>query len=1301
MKIKHLLIVIFLFTCTNAHAEWFLRGTQNGWGNTQMTIGGTNTMQLTNVVFTSAGSIKFDRFGDWKENYGVGGKNGTNIPVAAGTWNIKFFTDTKNWKITAVSSSSSIVASSIKSSSSSVKLSSSVVSSIKSSVASSSSIKSSSSSVASSIQSSIVSSSSTTGAEFYASQCAICHGSNGKNGVIPIDQNSFSDLTALSNFIGNHIPAFSFIVCSADCPSKVAQYIFNDFNSSSKSSSSTTSSFASSSWISSSASSVGTSSFASSLSMSSTPNNLVEFSRPISITLDEQHNRALVLDEGLNAVIAVDLSNGVRTVLSDIDTPNSLNGFSGPSTITLDPIRNRALVVDFSLGAIIAVDLTDGSRTVLSDSNVPNANNQLFGPDGITLDIPNNRALVADWALLSVIAVDLTSGARTIVGGENHLLLNPTDIVLDAAHNRALVVSNADNLIAVDLTTGISTVLTSFLPMAASPVGVALDTANNQVFVTCQILSSPFNPISREIFRIDLSNGAILGQSSIKLMGPGVGIVLDATHNRILVVDNGLKAVVSVDLTTSERTVLSANNPIPPIDFSSSSSSIASSIKSSNSSTKSSHSVQASVVSSSKGLVTTPVSSIKSNSSSTNSSQIASSSPVIFLPSSASSRSSLIFSSSTSSSSSSNTVYHLRGTQTNPRFIEGDLFSPVAGSTTNFEICRNLTAGTTTSPARFKVDPNGGWGDSFPATDFPAKSWTHIVINGPEKKILSVTENMVANCGITSSSISSLSSTISSSSKSSKASSSIAADDFRARTTYFMFVDRFSNGDMSNDKGFNPMGSIAADATDPFHLNAPVSQWRKYWGGDIQGIINKLDYLQALGITAILVTPLADNVNDTGIEGTYHGYQARDFYEVDEHLGDWALVDKLNEEMEKRNMKLVLDITLNYSNNIHMGEFGALFKEGVEILKNFDAGKGEWYHNTGEVGDCGDINPATICHDEWGDLNKVRNKMLFGLADFNHGISSNSKADEYLIGAAKKWMQHGVDAFRIDAIKHVEPSFINRFTSAVRAEAIAEGKAEPYIFGEWYGAGTNDSASMQFLNERRGSELLDFSLRDKIENAIAGNQSMKELNANVELRPLVMNGKDNWQATFLDNHDAQRTSVYLQMTGNTNRGVGKGMSKMEADSRQNMGMALVMTLPGVPIVYYGTEQNTAVLTLAGENNQIGSDPFNREMMPSFDQSTPAFKLISALAKLRSESKAIQSGSYKQIWVNDDILVFQRQQGDDCAVVAVNRGQATSINVQGLCLVDAIYVNKAGGDIVNVASGMGTFSLPHNGINVLH
>lgn len=608
-------------------------------------------------------------------------------------------------------------------------------------------------------------------------------------------------------------------------------------------------------------------------------------------------------------------------------------------------------------------------------------------------------------------------------------------------------------------------------------------------------------------------------------------------------------------------------------------------------------------------------------------------------------------------------IYHLRGTSN--AWAEGTLLTQVAGSN-DYEICMEFTGGDANGGPRFKVDPNGGWGaDAFPAEDRSvAIGFAHIVVDGNTDSLKSVTDGLAANCE-----------------------TAVSATDFRNRTMYFVFLDRFANGDTSNDDGFNPNGTSSVNG------NGDLSEWKKYWGGDIQGLIDKLDYLQALGITAVWVTPLNDNVNNTDNDGAYHGYWGRDFYEVDEHLGDWALVDQLDAAMEARGMKLVLDFAPNHSSQDDVFEFGAVYKEGVFQA---DESNGTWFHQNGAIADCGDTDSSTECSGEWDDPWSYQNKTLFNLTDFNHGVNSNSVADTYLIEAAKKWLQHGVDAFRIDAIKHIEPDFINRFSSEMKAV-----NPDVYIFGEWYGAGASDPTSMAWLNEDRGSELLDFNLRDNIENTIADNMSMVALNTHIESRPGAMNNRDDWQPIFLDNHDATRTSVYLQTTGTVNGGrQGKGFSEGFANERQNLGMALVMTLPGIPTVYYGTEQNSTWFTANGDG-EVGHDPYNREQIPSFSQTSTAFNLISSLATLRMSSPALASGSYAQKWLNSDILVFERKEGSDTVVVAVNKGSSATIAVSALGLADGTYNSAVGTDVVSVSGGEATFNLAQNEVIVLH
>jgi DNA-binding beta-propeller fold protein YncE len=117
-----------------------------------------------------------------------------------------------------------------------------------------------------------------------------------------------------------------------------------------------------------------------------------------------------VTDNGLDALVAVDLTTGARTIVSNSSTPDAVNAFNNPYGVVLDSANNRALVTDYRLGALVAVDLTTGARTIVSNSSTPDAVNAFSNPYGVVLDRANNRALVIDHQAL--VAVDLVNGQR-------------------------------------------------------------------------------------------------------------------------------------------------------------------------------------------------------------------------------------------------------------------------------------------------------------------------------------------------------------------------------------------------------------------------------------------------------------------------------------------------------------------------------------------------------------------------------------------------------------------------------------------------------------------------------------------------------------------------------------------------------------------------------------------------------------------------------------------------------------------------------------------------------------------------
>ncbi|ALM72497.1 cyclomaltodextrin glucanotransferase [Vibrio vulnificus] len=510
--------------------------------------------------------------------------------------------------------------------------------------------------------------------------------------------------------------------------------------------------------------------------------------------------------------------------------------------------------------------------------------------------------------------------------------------------------------------------------------------------------------------------------------------------------------------------------------------------------------------------------------------------------------------------------------------------------------------------------------------------------------------------------------------------------DFRQETIYFVFLDRFSDGDASNNAGRNPA------TYDPNNL-------KKYVGGDLRGLINQLPYLKSLGVTAIWITPPVDNTDNLDVNGgaAYHGYWGKDFFRVDEHFGTLDDFKELIAKMHSAeyNMKLVLDYAPNHSNGNDENEYGALYRDGQYITDyNADVAAGtNWYHHNGGVTD-------------WNNWYQVRNHNLFNLSDFDQ---SDESVYQYLLDGSKFWIDAGVDAIRIDAIKHMDKSFIQQWTTDIYNYSKTLGREGFYFFGEWFGASANtttgiDGYAIDYANTS-GSALLDFGFRDTMERVLANRpgNSMKTLNNYLETRKSVFTS-DDWQVVFMDNHDMARISTALRSDASTfgpgNNESGGNQTEAFAKQRVNLGLVATMTVRGIPAIYYGTEHYTANFT-QNAFGQVGSDPYNREKMPSFNQDTEAFKIIQALTALRKQSLAIQRGSYTQRWVNDDVLVYERQEGDDVVTVALNRGPATSITVSNLSLKDGSHISLIGDESINVSGGQATFHLAQNQAVVLH
>ncbi len=335
-----------------------------------------------------------------------------------------------------------------------------------------------------------------------------------------------------------------------------------------------------------------------------------------------------------------------------------------------------------------------------------------------------------------------------------------------------------------------------------------------------------------------------------------------------------------------------------------------------------------------------------------------------------------------------------------------------------------------------------------------------------------------------------------------------------AGLVYFVMVDRFANGDSSND--------AAIDLSDPaaFH------------GGDLQGVIDRLDWLQSLGVRTVWLSPVfAMRPDKYGPYGAFHGYWTWDLTKVDPRFGDLKLLAKLSASLHARGMRLVMDLVLN-----HVGPDAPLVKQ-----------RPSWFHGKGGI-------------TNWDDAEQLVNHDVHGLPDF---ATEKEEVYQYLLQASLGWVRAvKPDGFRLDAVKHLPVSFWKRFNADVREAAGPDFE----LLGEMLDGDPKVVADVQ----RQGgfTTMFDFPLHFAIVDVFCKGQSAARLAAVLTSDRLYPSA--GTLTTLADNHDLPRLMTQCENDG----------------SKASAALAFLLATRGAPSIIWGTEE--------GALGQ--ADPFNRASM---------------------------------------------------------------------------------------------------------
>ncbi len=409
---------------------------------------------------------------------------------------------------------------------------------------------------------------------------------------------------------------------------------------------------------------------------------------------------------------------------------------------------------------------------------------------------------------------------------------------------------------------------------------------------------------------------------------------------------------------------------------------------------------------------------------------------------------------------------------------------------------------------------------------------------------------------------------------------------------YFVIVDRFADGDASNNV------EVDRTAKGTFH------------GGDLKGLIQQIDQIANLGVTALWITPVVKNIDGfvTGAgfpDWGYHGYWADDFTRLDPRFGTEEDLKKLTEECHKRGIRLLLDVVYNHA--------------GYNSHYLTDPKTKGWFR-TEDRGTCGQ-DDLTSC--------------IAGLPDFKTELP---EVDEYLwnahLGLAKRV---GLDGFRLDTVKHVDHPFWKEHRSRTR-NLIAK---DFFLLGEVWG-GDAQVLDPWFSGDEMDAGF-DFSFQGSALGFIQGRGRPVAFDRYLKMREKIRAAY--LVSHFLSSHD-----------------VPGGLYQLKGDTQLfRLAAILEFTSIGIPMIYYGEEVGRA-----------GGDwPDNRSDMPWGDQKIlpgtgmPRDENLRAdyrrLIAIRKAHPALSRGIHTNLYTEGDTLVFSQQDAEskDLVIVAINRGNTES------------------------------------------
>ncbi|MEO0948035.1 MAG: alpha-amylase family glycosyl hydrolase [Cyanobacteria bacterium J06641_5] len=515
---------------------------------------------------------------------------------------------------------------------------------------------------------------------------------------------------------------------------------------------------------------------------------------------------------------------------------------------------------------------------------------------------------------------------------------------------------------------------------------------------------------------------------------------------------------------------------------------------------------------------------------------------------------------------------------------------------------------------------------------------------------------------------------------------------------YYIVVDRFLDGELDNNipdyafpsntglnlfqEAYNQANrSIAEASFDPTRQYASLR-----WGGDLEGVIQKLDYLQDLGITKLVLSPIQDSINGlifspfgssvlhqkvnpddeafdrfhAGSSAGFQGYWLKDWFEVDEHFrspddergGDrLQTFTRLLNAAGERGIKIILTLPLNgtspYQDSEEFPQFdisqfqqwfvdgGGVYRHGKKIATYWDPDRSnpqDWFHS-----------PVSINYKR-PTAKALENAAVGGIPDFNQ---ENPEVRQYLLDAAKFWLTvnpggHQVAGFYLTQIPNINLSFWQEFE-----RAILSVNPEAILIGEYPDGGYQNPQSMDWFERTQHYGLLNYSLslsarrffgRDRawdgrtavLRKLILGREGIEPLGSRLFHRALNISNVLEIPQASLDAASDEKVRGWVSFIENRDLPRLQTASPQVSDVAYSSLIKFIFTSPGVPMLMYGVETGLAVPYHIDHRGLlgIGNDPYNQPMMiwsEDLGWNPDLHATVRKLIQLRRDCSALRYG----------------------------------------------------------------------------